>query len=226
MEPTKNRPTGSTPPSTPQSDKTGAQGGSLAADAKELATHVADRAKDLASEQVTGQQEKSAGQIGKVASALHRTSTDLADSVAGPYIEKAAALLDKVSGSVRTADLRSAVRSTESFARREPLLFLGGAFALGLVAARFLKSSSHRDDDLDMDDTEGQSGFGSSGYNDGSMRGGSSRRQLAGTSDSSSVRESGGGMRDNGSGMQGNRAGNGSQGNGSNGDGPGGARKL
>ena len=33
-------------------------------------------------------------------------------------------------------------RGVESFARREPLLFIGGAFALGMVAARFLKASA------------------------------------------------------------------------------------
>jgi hypothetical protein len=32
----------------------------------------------------------------------------------------------------------------EDFARRNPAVFLGGAFALGLVGARFIKSSGHR----------------------------------------------------------------------------------
>ncbi|MEJ7601400.1 MAG: hypothetical protein WKG01_26085 [Kofleriaceae bacterium] len=149
MEPTKNRATGSKPTSAMQS--TSEDAGSLVDDAKGLASQVADRAKDLASERVTGQQEKSAGEIGKFASALHRTSDELSDSMAGPYIAKAAAMLDNFSGTVRSADLRGAVRSTESFARREPLLFLGGAFTLGLLAARFLKSSAHDDDGDDLD---------------------------------------------------------------------------
>ena len=50
-------------------------------------------------------------------------------------------MLDRLSGSVRDATVRDIVRATERFARREPLLFLGGAFTLGLFAARFLKSS-------------------------------------------------------------------------------------
>jgi hypothetical protein len=34
------------------------------------------------------------------------------------------------------------IQEVERFARRQPALFLGGAFTLGLIAARFLKSSS------------------------------------------------------------------------------------
>lgn len=149
MEPTKNRPTGTTPPKTPLQS----EAGSLAGEAKDVAAQAVDRAKELASDQLSGQKERSAGQIGKVATALRRSSEDISDSIAAPYIERAASMLDSVSNSVRTANLRQTVRSTESFARREPLLFLGGAFALGLLAARFLKSSAHRDGD-DQDDQD------------------------------------------------------------------------
>jgi hypothetical protein len=86
-------------------------------------------------------------QVGKVAKALRITGENLSDTLAGPYIAKAANALDQMSGSIRGANLGDTLRSTESFARREPLLFLGGAFAVGLLAARFLKSSAHRDDD-------------------------------------------------------------------------------
>jgi hypothetical protein len=36
------------------------------------------------------------------------------------------------------------VSEAEDFARRQPALFLGGAFALGLLGARFLKSSGQQ----------------------------------------------------------------------------------
>jgi len=112
---------------------------SISRDAKELASDVVGRAKDLASEQVSERREKSAGAIGKIAEALHHTSEE--DTVAAPYIEKAADMLDRLSDSVRDTSLREAVRRTERFARREPLVFLGGAFLVGLLASRFLKSS-------------------------------------------------------------------------------------
>ena len=161
MEPSKNQSSTPTAPKSPIKAEPGAPartGGptpGIGSDAKELATQVVDRAKGLAEEQVTDRQEKSAGQIDMLAKALHRTSEDMSDSMAAPYIEKAADALDRMSGSVRDASFADAVRSTESFARREPLLFLGGALALGLLAARFIKSSAHRDDDSDRELTSG-----------------------------------------------------------------------
>jgi len=114
---------------------------SFSSDAKELATDVVDKAKDLASDHVSDQREKSAGEITKLANALHHTSEELGDTIAAPYIDKAADMLDRLSGSVRDGSMSDAVSATKRFARREPLLFLGGAFIVGLFAARFLKSS-------------------------------------------------------------------------------------
>lgn len=108
---------------------------------------VVDQAKDAVADQVSERQRKGASNLDTVAKALHKTSEDLADNVAAPYVEKAAAALDRMAGSVRNARLSDILAKTESFARREPLLFMGGAFALGLVAARFLKSSARTPSD-------------------------------------------------------------------------------
>ncbi len=54
-------------------------------------------------------------------------------------------LADKVEGFSSYLDdrnLKEMMGDVEDFAHRNPALFLGGAFALGIVAARFLKSSS------------------------------------------------------------------------------------
>ena len=58
--------------------------------------------------------------------------------------------------------MRNAVSSTERFARREPLFFLGGAFVVGLLAARFLKSSERAETESERLETEeeGFSGIG------------------------------------------------------------------
>jgi hypothetical protein len=145
MEPSKNASGTNTPGEPPigseQGSAFGAETPSIASDAKELASEAVDRAKELASGQVSEQREKSAGQINKLANALHQTGEDLGDTVAGPYVEKAANMLDRLSDSIRDASMSDAVRATERFARREPLLFLGGAFLVGILAARFLKSS-------------------------------------------------------------------------------------
>ena len=118
--------------------------------AKNVASNVAGQAKDLAgqakdmiSHSVGDQQEKSAGDLGNVAKALRQTSRQLDGNIASPYVGQVADQVDRAAEFLRTANVKEIVGGVESFARREPLLFLGGAFALGILSARFLKSSSH-----------------------------------------------------------------------------------
>jgi hypothetical protein len=58
------------------------------------------------------------------------------------YTETLSQQVEKVSGYLEQQDLRGLMNDLESFARRNPAIFLGGAFALGILAARFLKSSN------------------------------------------------------------------------------------
>jgi hypothetical protein len=64
--------------------------------------------------------------------------------MASEYSHKTAHALDGVANYFERKDLRAITRDIEDFARRNPAIFLGGAFALGLLAARFLKSSPPR----------------------------------------------------------------------------------
>ena len=50
--------------------------------------------------------------------------------------------MEDFSSYLRDHDMNDVVRDAESYARREPLVFLGAAFAAGFIAARFLKASS------------------------------------------------------------------------------------
>ena len=47
-----------------------------------------------------------------------------------------------MSSYLRDHDMNDLVRDAEDYARREPLIFFGAAFAAGFIAARFLKASS------------------------------------------------------------------------------------
>lgn len=58
------------------------------------------------------------------------------------YVNRAADGIERWASQLRQQDLEDAVRAVEQFARRQPAMFLGLAFGAGLVAARFLKSSS------------------------------------------------------------------------------------
>ena len=57
------------------------------------------------------------------------------------YAKTAAGKLEQVADYFNNRDLRAIGRDVESFARRNPAIFLGAAFGLGLLAARFFKSS-------------------------------------------------------------------------------------
>ena len=105
-------------------------------------SNALEQTKEVLGDRLMSRAKRSAGQLDDVADALRRTSKELDQNVVAPYIEKAADEIHRVSEYVRTADPRDIRRNVEGFARREPLLFLGGAFALGMLGARFLKSSA------------------------------------------------------------------------------------
>jgi hypothetical protein len=101
-------------------------------------------ARDRAGSGLTQGRRQAADQLGGIGSAFRLTGeqlrgedqtrfADLADSV-GRRIDQAADYL-------RNSDGRAIARDVENLARRQPALVFAGAFALGLVAARFLKSS-------------------------------------------------------------------------------------
>jgi hypothetical protein len=69
-----------------------------------------------------------------------KTDSGLAGSAA-KYTETAAKRIEDVATYFETKSVRDMARDLESFARRNPAVFLGAAFGLGLLAARFLKSS-------------------------------------------------------------------------------------
>jgi hypothetical protein len=60
------------------------------------------------------------------------------------YANQAADQIERFSHYLQERDVDQLLGEAQRFARRQPTLFLGGAFALGLLAARFLKSSSER----------------------------------------------------------------------------------
>lgn len=52
--------------------------------------------------------------------------------------------IEELADALASANLEEAVEDTRSFARRQPLWFLGGALVIGVACARLLKSSSTR----------------------------------------------------------------------------------
>ena len=122
--------------------------GQLTGGLKDLATGVASDAKQAVEGQLDSQKGRVVEGLDGVAEALRRVSTsgnkDEGTSIAPtlvPYIEEAADRVERASAYFDQKSLGEVARDVEDFARREPALFLGGAFALGLLGGRFLKAS-------------------------------------------------------------------------------------
>ncbi len=119
--------------------------GSTTQQAQQKASQAAERAQQQAKSQAASQKERAADRLGSVAQALRQTGQQLREQDQGSmaqYTEKAADQVEWLSDQLRNKDVNQLIGEAERVARRQPALFLGGAFALGLVGARFLKSSS------------------------------------------------------------------------------------
>jgi len=119
----------------------------------EKAREVAHDARQKAGEQVrTGLdfgKSRAAETLHGVANSLHQSCQTNQDG-ATRYIQQAGDRIQRAADYLERTDAREMVRHTEEFARRQPLLFLGGALALGLTAARFFRSSQRENQQRDM----------------------------------------------------------------------------
>ena len=137
-------------------DTRGSQSGAATATARSFY----DQAKETAGQAYDAVTEKAAGKLDEQRSSLSGGLTAVADSVrqvssnlgssetdsglaeaAAKYTDSAARTIQNVAGYFENKDVRSMARDVESFARRNPAIFIGAAFGLGLVVARFLKST-------------------------------------------------------------------------------------
>jgi len=113
--------------------------------AKQQAGQLADQAKEQVTTRLSSQKDRAADSLGSVANALRQTGQQLRDQDQvgiTQYVDQAADQIERFSSYVQNRDLPEIMNEVERFARRQPTLFLGGAFVLGLLGARFLKSSS------------------------------------------------------------------------------------
>lgn len=129
----------------PAADRHNGEGGAkdrLKSQADELMQAAKQRAKDVASEQ----KDAAAAQLGCVARGLRDAAGSMQgeSEFAGRYASKAAEGLERFAQDLRGADFDELVQRTESYARRNPGVFLGGAVAAGFLLARFIKSSHER----------------------------------------------------------------------------------
>lgn len=137
---------------------------------KRTATQVSEQAKSTVDSRLSDV----AQELGTVAETVRQASYEAAGNgnseVVVRYGERIAEQLDGISSYLNENGIEEVLTDLQDFARRKPGVFLGGAFMLGIVVGRFLRST-------------GDSGYGyrqgaqesyESDYSDSSYRGGSS----------------------------------------------------
>jgi hypothetical protein len=115
---------------------------------------IADRVKRTASTRLNVEKNRATDGLGSVAGAVRETTRMLRDDhhdTIARYAEDAAAQIERFSERLRNRDISELLRDLQRLAHRRPALFIGGAFVLGLVGARFFKASA-RDEDWSFDE--------------------------------------------------------------------------
>jgi len=114
--------------------------------AGERAGHLAERATDVGFQQADKVTTQAADGIGQVAESIRRVSLDMQTEqpAISNLAETAAEQADRIASYLRQNDARQMLSAVEDAARRQPLLFLGGAFVLGVAASRVLKAGSQQ----------------------------------------------------------------------------------
>jgi hypothetical protein len=105
---------------------------------------VVNRVKEGATAQLTTQKDRGTDALSSVAQAVRSSTQKLREenhgAIAG-YVERAADQIEDWSRRLRDKDVDDLLTDVHRLARRQPAVFIGSAFVLGLVGARFLKSS-------------------------------------------------------------------------------------
>lgn len=117
-------------------------------DMKGRARQAVDQVKEKAGERIESRiadtKSRAAETLSGVASSLHSSSESLREqnNNASRAFERAAEGVERFASYLQDTDVDVVVDQVHEFARRQPAAFIGGAFALGFIASRFLKAST------------------------------------------------------------------------------------
>ena len=121
-----------------------AQASEVLSQTKQTATEAFGKAKESVVSQLDGQIDRATDSLGGLTEALRQTGQQFKDQsipFVPDYAEQFAGQLDKVSEYLKQNDVNRLAADAEEFARKNPALFIGGAFLLGIGIARFIKAS-------------------------------------------------------------------------------------
>lgn len=127
-------------------EKTQEKVSETAAAAKEQAKRTAAQVGEQAKQTVDSRMSDVAHEIGSVADAVRQTSQDIGveSQTLSKYGDRLAEQLEGISSYLNEKGVEDVLTDLQDFARRKPVVFLGGAFMLGIMAGRFVRSSGER----------------------------------------------------------------------------------
>ncbi len=111
---------------------------------KQAAADAFDKAKESVVSELSGQKDRASESLGGLTEALKQTGDQFRNNgipFIPDYADQFAGQVDKVTAYLKDNDIEKLASDAEAFARRNPGLFIGGAFLLGIGIARFLKAS-------------------------------------------------------------------------------------
>ncbi len=136
---------GQTPPVTQKAKQAAAD---IADKAKTAAGKTAQKVADTAASQAEAAKSAAADEVSGVASALRKAAEDMRKgSPQERTFGQIAEGIADVSDAMREKDLSTMVQDVSAFARKNPMVFLGGAALIGFAATRFAKASGPATDD-------------------------------------------------------------------------------
>jgi hypothetical protein len=108
-------------------------------------TGLMDRVRNSATSQLDAQKTRATDGIGSVAQAVRQSTQQLRDQkheTIAQYVDQAADQLERFANRLKDRNVGDLLNEAQDLARRRPAIFIGSAFALGLLGARFIKSSN------------------------------------------------------------------------------------
>jgi len=135
-------------------EQTQQQVGDVVTQTMDQASHAVSDIKEEATSAYIAQRDRVVESLTALASALKTTSQNLTKDAAGstqdgnaamalgPFVEEAADRISQSANFLRDKDMSGLMREAQTLAKKQPLLFLGAMFGVGIAGARMFKGMS------------------------------------------------------------------------------------
>lgn len=106
---------------------------------------LSERVRGRLSSELNARKNRATERLDDVAETVRRMGEPLHETAYAPlgaYVDEAASRIAQLASDLRDRDVEDLAHDLGDLARRRPAVFVGAGLAAGIVAARFLKSSS------------------------------------------------------------------------------------